>query len=260
MKRSSRAGSMRSPLAGLVIGVAALLAAPAPAVGQAAVSRTPDGKPNLSGIWQAMNTATWDIQSRSAQLGEPAGQGVVEGEEIPYQPWAAEKKKENYLNRHTADPEVACLLPGVPRVTYMSFPFQIVQTPNHVVMLYEYVHAVRHIHMNTPHPPGPIEWWMGDSRGRWEGDTLVVDTVHFTDQTWFDKAGNFHSETLHVVERYTATGPDHINYEVTIEDPKVFTRAWKMSMPLYQRKEANVQLLEYECHAFPEFRDPRPSP
>jgi len=119
------------------------------------------------------------------------------------------------------------------------------------VIAYEYVHAVRHIYVDgSTHPPGPIEWWMGDSRGRWEGDTLVVDVVHFLDQTWFDRAGNFHSEELHVVERYTPAGPDHIQYEVTIEDPKVFTRPWKMSMPLYRRKDPRVQLLEYECYTY----------
>ena len=114
---------------------------------------------------------------------------------------------------------------------YMPFPFQIFQTPTHVAMTFEYAQGVRIVYTNgTPHPKGPIEWWLGDSRGKWDGDTLVVDAVHFTDQTWLDRAGNFHSEALHLVERYAMTGPDHINYEVTIEDPKVFTRPWKMSM------------------------------
>ena len=141
----------------------------------------------------------------------PAGQGVVEGNEIPYQPWALAKKQENFENRATADPETKCYLPGVPRITYMPYPFQIFQTPDYIAILYEYVHAARHIYMDgSPHPEGPIDWWMGDSRGRWEGDTLVVDVVHFNDQTWFDRAGNFHSEALHVVERYTPTGPDHM--------------------------------------------------
>jgi hypothetical protein len=133
----------------------------------------------------------------------------------------------------------------------MPYPFQIVHSPNQVTILYEYVHAVRHIFMSgSPHPGGHIDWWMGDSRGRWEGDTLVVDVIHFDDRTWFDRAGNFHSDALHVVERYTPIDLDHINYEVTIEDPKVFTRPWKMSMPLYRHKERNFQLLEYECYAF----------
>ncbi len=212
--------------------------------------RTADGKPDLSGVWQAMNTAAWNIQDHTAEKGVPAGMGVVEGNEIPYQPWAAAKKQENYRNRLTADPEAKCYLPGVPRITYMPYPFQIFQTPALVVMAYEYVHALRYVYMGSKHPAGDIEWWMGDSRGRWEGDTLTVDVTHFNDSTWFDRAGNFHSDDLHVVERYTLISPDHINYEVTIEDPKVFTRPWKMSMPLYRRKERNLQILEYECYAF----------
>jgi hypothetical protein len=161
------------------------------------------------------------------------------------------KKQENFANRATRDTEVRCFLPGVPRITYMGFPFQIVQMPDTTTILYEYVHAIRYIYTNgTPHPRGPIEWWMGDSRGRWEGDTLVVDVVHFTPNTWFDRTGNFHSEALHVIERYTLIDADTINYEVTIEDPKVFTRPWKMGMLLYRRKEPNIQLLDYDCYAF----------
>ena len=137
-----------------------------------------------------------------------------------------------------------------PRITYMPYPFQIVQTPTQMTILYEFVHAVRNIFMDSPHPEGPIEWWLGDSRGRWEGDTLVVDVIHFNDQTWFDRAGNFHSEELHVVERYTPLDRNLINYEITIEDPKVFTRPWKMSMPLYRRVERNSQLFEFECYLY----------
>jgi hypothetical protein len=219
--------------------------------GSAALRRAADGKPDLSGIWQVLNTAAWDIQDHSGRLGVPAGQGVVEGNEIPYQPWALNKKQENFANRATADPESKCYLPGVPRATYMPFPFHILQAPGHVVIAYEYVHAVRQIYVNgSPHPEGSIQWWMGDSRGRWEGDTLVVDVVHFTDQTWFDRAGNFHSEALHVLERYTPAGPDHIQYEATIEDPNVFTRPWKMSMLLYRRKEPRARILEYECYSY----------
>jgi hypothetical protein len=132
----------------------------------------------------------------------------------------------------------------------MPYPFQIFQAPGHVVMAYEYVHANRHVYMDSAHPRGPIEWWMGDSRGRWDGDTLVVDVVHLTDQTWLDGSGNFHSELLHVVERYTPAGPDHIQYEAVLEDPKVFTRPWKMSMLLYRRKEPRARILEYECYSY----------
>jgi hypothetical protein len=188
----------------------------------------------------------------SAEAGVPAGLGVVDGGVIPYTPAGAAKQRENYANRSTLDPETKCWLPGVPRATYMGFPFQIIQTPNQTSILYEYAHTSRTIFMNSQHPRGPIEWWMGDSRGRWEGDTLVVDVVHFNDQTWFDRAGNHHSEQLHVVERYTLATANHINYEATIEDPKVFTRPWKMSMPLYRRLDPNMQILEYECYGFGE--------
>ncbi|MGH9256399.1 MAG: hypothetical protein ACRD3C_17715 [Vicinamibacterales bacterium] len=211
--------------------------------------RTQDDRPNLNGIWQVLNTAAWDIQDHQAQLGVPAGQGAVEGNDIPYQPWALAKKLENSKNRLTADlTDARGFLPGVPRMMYMPFPLQIVQTPKYITILSEYSRAVRIIYTDgSQHPEGPIDFWMGDSRGSWEGNTLVVDAIHFNDQTWFDKAGNFHSEALHLVERFTLAGPDHVNYEVIVEDPKVFTRPWKMSMPLYRRKERNVRILEYEA-------------
>jgi hypothetical protein len=239
-------------LGGMLIATALLSLAAVPVAGQApaALRRTADGKPDLSGVWQVANTAAWDLQAHSAQKDLPAGLGVVEGNEIPYQPWAAAKKQKNFANRATADPETKCFLPGVPRITYMPYPFQIFQTPKHIAITYEYVHAVRRVYMDTPHPEGPIEWFMGDSRGKWDGDTLVVDVTYFTDQTWLDRAGNFHSEALHVIERYTPVSANHINYEVTVEDPKVFTRPWKMSMPLYRRLEPNIRPLEYECYTF----------
>ena len=226
--------------------------APAPATSPSYTPpRLPDGQPDLQDIWQVVNTAAWDIQAHPARLGVPAGQGVVEGNEIPYQPWALAQKEENFENRLRADPEANCYLPGVPRITYMPYPFQIFQFDEQITILYEYVHVTRNIYIDgSPHPPGHIDFWMGDSRGRWEGDTLVVDVIHFNDQTWFDRAGNFHSDALHVVERYTRTGPDHMTYEVTIEDPNVFTRPWKMSMPLYRRQEPDIQVLEYECYAY----------
>ena len=146
------------------------------------IPRTREGKPDLSGIWQASNTANDNLLSHSASKDGPAGLGVVEGNEIPYRPEALAKKQENFANRATRDTEAKCYLPGVPRITYMPFPFQIVQMPDVTTILYEYLHAVRYIYTNgSPHPPGPIDWWMGDSRGRWEGDTLVVDVVHFDD-------------------------------------------------------------------------------
>jgi len=241
---------MRGRFRSFVILVTVMSVHPAVA-GAQTIPRTADGKPDLSGIWQTMNAAAWDIQDHAAQKGVPGGPGVVEGNEIPYKPEALAQKKKNYEQRATLDPETKCFLPGVPRITYMGFPFQIIQKPNELTILYEYVHTVRYIFANgTPHPKGPIEWWLGDSRGRWEGDTLVVDVVHFNDQTWFDRAGNFHSDALHVVERYSLMDPDHINYTVTIEDPQVFTRPWNMNMVLYRHKEKNFQLYEYECYGF----------
>lgn len=212
--------------------------------------RTPDGKPNLNGIWQVLSTANWNLQAHSAEDGVPAGQGVVEGNEIPYQPWALAQKQANFDKRMTADPLIKCLLPGVPRITYVPFPFQIVQTPRHVTMLYEFAHVTRIIYTDGSAHPAPVDFWMGDSRGRWEGDTLVVDVRYFNDETWFDNAGNFHSDALHVVERYTPTDLDHINYEATIEDPKVFTRPWKINLLLYRHLEKGFQLLDYECVDF----------
>jgi hypothetical protein len=163
------------------------------------------------------------------------------------------KRKENYKNRATEDPETKCNLPGVPRVTYLGFPFQIFAGANSdkITILYEYAHTNRYIYTNgTDHPAGPIDWWMGDSRGHWEEDTLVVDNADFNDQTWFDRAGDFHSDQLHVIERYTPIDHDHIRYEATIEDAKVYTRPWKLSIILYRRLEDNFQLLDYECYGF----------
>jgi hypothetical protein len=227
---------------------------------QVDIPRTKEGKPDFTGIWQVMNTAAWDIQDHNAQKGIPAGLGVVAGNEIPYQPSALAKKRENQEKRDTLDPETRCYLPGIPRLMYMPYPFQIFQSASQMTMLFEYVHATRFIYTNgTPHPPGHIDWWLGDSRGRWEGDTLVVDVVDFNAETWFDRAGNFHSDELHLVERFTPLDRDHITYEVTVEDPKVFTRPWRMNMILYRRREPNVQLLDYDCYAFDnEFHPPLP--
>jgi hypothetical protein len=239
---------LKSSIIDLTILLVGLIAAPA----AAQVPRGADGRPDLQGIWQALTTAVWDIQDHAAQLGIPAGQGIVKGNDIPYLPGALAKRRENFTRRLTDDPEAKCYMVGVPRITYMPYPFQIVQTPRQVTILYEYVHTFRNIYIDSPHPKGPIQWWMGDSRARWEGDTLVVDVVHFTDQTWFDRSGNFHSEALHVVERYTREGPDHMLYEATIEDPKVFSRPWTISLPLYRRREPNARILEYECYAYAE--------
>ena len=242
--------------AGAMLGAMLTRAAP-PASAQARTStdqlpRTRDGKPDLNGIWQVLSTAAWDLEDHSADDGVPAGKSVVEGGDIPYQPWAAAKKKENHANRLKLHPVNKCYMPGVPLATYMPFPFEIVQTPKYVGLFHEHVHAVRMVYLDGSKHPEALNFWMGDSRGRWEGDTLVVDVRDLNDETWFDKAGNFHSDEMHVIERYTPISANHVMYEATIEDPKVFTRPWKISMPLYRRLEKNVEILDYECFGFTE--------
>src|SRR5262245_5300617 len=254
---------MRNEFTGVMILAAGLCLAVTAVSGQAPAYRAPrtsDGKPNLNGIWQALNSAHWDIEAHSAAPGPitvlgasyavPGGLGVVEGE-IPYRPEALAKKKENYKNRMKLDPEIKCYLPGVPRATYMPYPFQILQSQKHVMIVHEYAGAVRTIYMDN-HVEAPADSWMGWSNGRWEGETLVVDTKGFNGQTWLDRAGNFHSDALHVVERFTARSPDTLSYEATLDDPNVFTRPWKISMPLYRRVEKNAQLMEYRCVEFAE--------
>jgi hypothetical protein len=214
-----------------------------------ALPRTADGKPNLQGVWQVRNRAAYDLQDHHARLGMPPGRGVVEGGEIPYQPWAAAKKQENFANRKEADPLGRCYMPGVPRIMYLEHPFQIFHGRDHIAMTFEWSHIYRIIYTDGKPPKHPgIDSWMGDSRGRWEGDTLVVNVSNQNDRTWFDMAGNFHSEAMRLTERYTLVDADTIQYEVTIEDPKVFTRAWKMSMPLHRHKNMD-RILEYVCLA-----------
>ncbi len=237
--------------------------------------RAEGGKPDLNGIWQAINTANYDLETHMARsamalregphgplpaaevllLGAvgsvPGGLGVVEGGEIPYKPEALAKKKENLENWLSRDPEIFCYLPGVPRATYMPFPFQIFQTESSILIAYEYAGAVREIYFEDPGPP-PVESWMGQSVGRWEGETLVVEVTGQNDRTWLDRSGNFHSDKLRVVERYTRVGPDHLRYEATLEDPEIFTRPWKIEMPLYRRVEPGAQLFDFKCVEFVE--------
>ncbi len=223
--------------------------------------RTADESPDLNGIWQTINTANWNIEPHAAgpsmvrELGAiaavPAGLGVVEGGEIPYRPEARAQRDENFANRLELDPEIRCYLPGVPRAIYMPFPFQIIQSRQHIMLIHEYAGAVRTIYMDN-HTPPPAPTWMGWSNGSWEGETLVVDSSGFNGQTWFDRAGNFHSDALHVIERFTPRSADTMMYEVTIEDPNVFTRTWTMSMPLYRRVEPNAEILEFRCVEFVE--------
>jgi hypothetical protein len=231
--------------------------------------RTTDGRPNLSGIWQALNSANWDVEGHEAQpaphanlvgvyLAQPAGLGVVDGP-LPYKPDALAKKKQNFaarlnadpLNRAVGDPEAKCFMPGVPRATYMPFPFQIVQSTGKIVISYEYASTTRVIPL-AKIPPAQLDSWMGQSAGHWEGDTLVVEVTALNGLSWLDRAGNFLSERAKVVERYTPIGPDHLQYEATIDDPAVFTRSWTMSMPLYRRLDKNAQLLEFKCVEFSE--------
>ena len=236
-----------------------------PAVAQDAgdaVSRHYDGNPDINGIWQAINTAHWNLEDHNAASGPaeygvltamPPGVGVVVGGEIPYQDWAREQRQKNFENRWREDPEAKCYLPGVPRATYMPYPFQVLQGTSHIMIVYGFAEANRTIHMDKENPePPPIDSWMGRSHGRWEGDTLVVEATGFTGQAWFDRAGNFASDTLRVTERYTPTGPNSMMYEATLEDPNVFTEPWTIRMPLYRRMEENVRVLEFKCVEFSE--------
>ena len=264
--------------AAVVAGVAAAAFAAgslAPLTGQSRTGGLPrlNGKPDLNGLWQAVNSANYDIQAHTAKaalamrpgpivpvpakevlaLGAvgsvPSGAGVVDGDELPYTAEGLKKKQDNQQNWLTRDPEIKCYLPGVPRATYMPFPFQIIQSSAATFIAYEYAGATRHIY---PKDPGPaqIDSWMGMSYSTWEADTFVVHTSGFNDQTWFDRAGNHHSDKLKVTERFTMTDADHINYEATIDDPVTFTRPWKMSMPLYRRVEKNAQLGQFKCVEF----------
>lgn len=217
------------------------------------VPRTPDGKPDLQGIWEAYSTAAGNLEAHSAAFGMRAGESAISDPvdgKIPYQPAAKAKQQENFAKRAMADPVNRCFLPGVPRITYMPYPFEIFQTPEFVAITYEYVHASRTIHMNGSPHPDDIDFWMGDSRGRWEGETLVVDVADNNPDTWLDSSGNWHSAAMHVVERYTRTGPDTLLYEARIEDPKVLTKPFTISIPLHRHTATNAQLYEYECNVY----------
>jgi hypothetical protein len=242
----------------LVVG-AAVLGAQTPAPYRA--PRGPDGKPNLNGIWQAMNTANWNIEPHPSDFGPvdalgaayavPGGFGIVEGGTIPYKPEALEKRKEKFKNRLKEDPEIKCYLPGTPRAMYQSFPFQIIQSQKHIMMAFEFAGAVRTVYM-ADQTEAPFDSWMGWSNGKWDGDTLVIDTTGFNGNAWLDKAGNFTTDTLHIVERISARSPETLNYEATIEDPAIYTKPWKISFPLYRRAEKNLQLTEFRCVEYSE--------
>ena len=265
-------GNPRTALAATVVLALAVLGAgcapPPPAnaeetVAGYAVPKTPDGDPDFNGIWQALGTAHWDLEDHAARQGPapllgalgaiPAGRSVVAGGTIPYQDWALAKRAENLANWVKLDPAVKCYMPGIPRATYMPFPFQMVQTPEAILVAYEFTSSSRVIHLNRAGTEAELDSWMGYSLGRFEDDALVVDVTAQRPETWFDSSGNFHSEELHVVERYTRTGPDTLHYEATIEDPKVFTKPWTIRMPLYRRLEEGAQILEFKCVEFAEY-------
>jgi len=237
--------------------------------------RTPAGKPNLNGIWQAIGNAYWDIEPHLARpalamipgpagpvpatevlafgaVGAvPSGQGIVVGGEIPYLPDALQKRNENRANWLVRDPEIRCYLPGVPRATYMQFPFQIFQSESKFMITYEYASAVRDIYFDSP-GPAQVDSWMGQSVGHWDGDTFVVEVTALHPDTWFDRAGNHHSAAMTVTERYTMQGPDHMLYEATIEDPETFSRPWEISLILYRNIDPNARLGQFKCVEFVE--------
>lgn len=221
--------------------------------------RTPDGQPDLQGVWRLWNLAKYDIEPHSASEGVPAGAGVIVDPPdgmIPYKPWALVRKRENFANSRiaypydplkNADPLARCYIPGVPRITYLGWPFEIVQTKDFVAIVYEWMHIRRMIPLNNRPVLEGIGLWGGLSRGRWEGNTLIVKVTNLSDYTWLDMAGNFHSEAAQMEERYTPIGPDILSYEVTVEDPNVFTRPWKMRMSIQRQRD--VPLLDYECQS-----------
>ena len=255
----------------LALALTSLLAGPA-AAQTYKTPRTAAGQPDLNGFWQAINSAHWDLEPHAAAAGPvpalgaahavPPGLGVVVGGPIPYKPEALALKKKYAAAALKEDAEVKCYLPGVPRMMYMPYPVQIVQSSSEIAMFSEFASALRTIYLNSTEPP-PADTWMGWSTGRWDGETLVIDTKGFLGSTitaldeagaiqarFLDRAGNFHTDGLHVVERIRRTGPDHLSYEATIDDPNVYTRPWTISMPLYRRIEPNMQLGEFKCEEF----------
>jgi len=223
------------------------------------------GHPDFNGVWQALNTAYWNLEAHSVetvpaspgnnlwQLGAiaaiPAGRSVVRGGTIPYLPEALKKRDANRANWPAADPEAKCYMLGVPRATYHDFPFQIFQGDGDLLFVYPFAAANRVVYMKD-HSDLPVDSWMGRSNGTWEGDVLVVTTTSQNGETWLDRAGNHHSNKLKVTERFTLLGPNHIWYEATLDDPLTYSRPWTIEMPLYRSIEQNAQLLEHKCVPF----------
>jgi len=245
--RSAIATRSRTPVA-LAALVAALIAARAH--GEATLPRLTNGKPDFSGIWQTTSAAEFDLEPHAARKDAPPSAGVVEGNVIPYLPQALGQKQRNFAARATDDPRLKCWTLGTPRGIYYPEPFQIFQRERDLTIVFQFGHSVRTIHTNgTLHPvDSDNEFWLGDSRGHWEGDTLVVDVTNFTDQTWLDRAGNFHSTALHVIERWKFLDANTIEYSATLEDPNVFSRPWTLSVILHRHREKNFQLIENYCY------------
>lgn len=221
------------------------------------------GKPNLNGIWQVMNTANWNLEAHSAQkipsqwqLGAlfsiPGGKSVVVGGKIPYLPEALKTREQAQKDWPKSDPETFCYLPGIPRATYMPYPFQIVQGNRDILMVYTYGSANRTVHMDGKHEEPPVDSWMGRSEGHWEGDTLVVVSTGFNGRARLDRAGNFFSPALKVTERFKLQNPNVIQYEATLEDPQTYSAPWALRMPLYKHVEENAEILEFKCVPFVE--------
>lgn len=223
--------------------------------------RLANGKPNFSGIWEATSAADYDLEPHSNRKDAPPGLGIVEGGVIPYLPKALEQKKKNFERRNTDDPSLKGYSLGVPRSVYYPEPFQIFQREKDLFLVHQFGHSVRTIYTNnTDHPKDPNDWWLGDSRGKWDGDTLVVDAKNFNDRTWFDKAGNYHSDAMHVVERWKFLDVNTIEYKATIEDVNVFSKPWNISVILHRHREPNFQLIEdYRFTLeYDEFYPPKP--
>ncbi len=233
----------------------------APAVWAAELPRI-GGHPDLNGIWQTMNSANWNLEAHSAskidsqwQLGSlftiPAGQSVIVEGKIPYLPAALAKRDELRALWPKSDPETLCYLPGIPRATYLPYPFQIIEGDRDILMVYSYTTSNRTVYMSNHQEP-PVDTWMGRSNGKWEGDTLVVETTGFNAKAKLDRAGNHFSSALKVVERFTLENANVIRYEATMTDPQTYSAPWTIRMPLYKHVEANAQLLEHKCTPFAE--------
>jgi len=246
--------------AAVALGIALCSVAPSGLSAQtkSAVPRASDGKPDLTGVWQGGSTqrGNWEETNRGTGVGgsgrdpsapvAPSSNDRPAGTGAPYQDWAARKVLESFNRRGIDDPTAQCLPAGLPRSVILGlFPQQFVQTPTQIVMLYEYMNVFRIVRLNGTHPDDLVPSYMGDSVGHWEGDTLVVDVTGFNDKTWLPGTGAFHSEALHLTERFTRIDKDRIDYEVTMEDPKVLTRPWILKSSLMLRE--GTRLEEYVC-------------